>query len=377
MVRRGAKKAASRLEISPPVTTPDSPSPVVSEVEEDAYYKLAKAVSEDTDYGNTEQYTSIEDLWKLDGNPVVEDTRSLPGDSQHQEETTLLSYLVPINTDQEQVDHQSGQMYTLASASTSGMSSHHLSTHTTTLQTPHAPLDSSHTTAADSCVSTKPAHVSEDPTKKRHRYQATGTEKKKRAKKAKTTAVVSDTMIPLTASVWPSKDHLPEPIPTRLFFPSADTNVEIEVYSSPQHPGVSLRHYPNAPYAKRINLNVSMYKNLREKAATILDHVERIQKEADRGMLDADCHVEDLDTTGSTQVLINLYKGRAKVHIGTSSYISEMRHCPKFAQRLPKSPIHCGSTVSIHVIREIQERVGRALANYDWCDGLSVPVVVS
>ena len=365
MVRRSAKKAASRLEIPPPVTTPESPSPVVSEA------------GEEYDYCNTDQYTSIADLWKLDGNPVVEDTRSLPGESEHQEQTTLLSYLVPINTDQEEVDHYSGQMYTSTSASTSGMSSHHLSTHTTTLQTPHVPLDDSHTTPPDPCVSTKPAHVSQQPAKKRSASQATGSEKKKRVKKAKATDALSDTMIQLTASVWPSKDHLPEPIPTRLFFSSADTNVEIEVYSSPQYPGVSLRHYPNAPYAKRINLSVPMYKKLREISATILDHVDRIQKEAERGMLDADCHVEDLDTTGSTQVLINLYKGRAKVHIGTSSYIREMRHCPKYTQRLPKSNIHCGHTVSVHAIREIQERVGRALANYDWCDGLSVPVVVS
>jgi hypothetical protein len=115
MVRRGAKKAASRSEIPTPVTTPESPSPVVSEA------------GEEYDYGNADQYTSIADLWQLDGNPVpvLDDTRSLPSESEHQEQTTLLSYLVPINTHLGKVAPDSGQVYTSAAASTSDITTHH------------------------------------------------------------------------------------------------------------------------------------------------------------------------------------------------------------------------------------------------------------
>ena len=370
MVRR-SKKATSRQEKlqRPPLMSPSSPSPVVSsneEGEEDDYFGLLKTTEATTHLQAQADFSQISDLWNVAGNPVVDDTLSLPGEDDQTSRIgkgiTINPYLIPIHTGAVDQNYP-GVNYIITEASSDQVVNS--TTTSTPPSLPAVPELTTDTTTNDVWLSTL-GHASQP--KKRPTSQSAGGEKKKRQKKQKTTDITSFGYIPLTAPVWPSKVGVPCPLPTRLFFSPQDPNVEIEVYAEPQHPGVSLRHYPNAPYEKRINLGVNLFNKLQAASDTILSHVDRIQKEAEGGLLSSDSHVESLDVVGSTQVLVNLYRGRAKVHIGTSSYVEEMKSAPKFINRKPKSTTHCGSTISVHAMREINQRVGRVLKDYTWSE---------
>ena len=140
----------------------------------------------------------------------------------------------------------------------------------------------------------------------------------------------------------------------------------IEVYKTPSLPGVSIRQYVDAPYERRLNLSVLLFNCFFDACDTIVSHYERIQKAAEEGLQTIDSHTEWLDPYGSVQVLVNLYRGRAKVHVGTSTYIAEMVAETPAESRKPKALDHCGHTVSIHVVRDILHRVGRVLQSYSF-----------
>ena len=201
-------------------------------------------------------------------------------------------------------------------------------------------------------------------------------EKKKRQKKLKPTdAVTSFGPVPLTHPSWPNKVGFPLPLPDRVFYNTQDPNVELEVYSHPNIPGVSIRHYANAPYEKRINLSTTLFHKLQDASDILLTNYDRIQQDAGSGMRTSTPYVHTLDAFGCVKVLVNMYRGRGKVHIGTPSYIKEMIDMTKLTARQPKSTQHCGSTMSVHALRDINQRVGRVLQDYTW-KADTTPVVI-
>ena len=170
---------------------------------------------------------------------------------------------------------------------------------------------------------------------------------------------------PLTASTWPLRfgfDAVTATVePDRSFYPPGDNTSVIEVYQEPHITGVSIGQYPEKPYENRINLSANDFRGLFYKSEAILEHVDRITKEAAKGLRGVYNYVNYIDApTGNTQVLVNLYRGKPKVHIGTRSYIDEMNNC-HVNGRLPTSNAHCGHTVSVNTIADIQERVGPLL----------------
>ena len=193
--------------------------------------------------------------------------------------------------------------------------------------------------------------------------------KKKRQKKVKVVEIndaasYSDG-IPLTASSWPANVNLPAPTPERVFYPFNAPNSLIEVYVHPNYPGVGVVQYAGAPYERRLNLSVDVFKKLYEISGTVLDRWSAIQKDGDSGLTSTSHSFRaDLDTAGVTQLLVTLYKGRPKLHIGTRSYIDQMLTGTIGSQRQVRTPEHCGHALGIHVMRDISERVGRVLTDY-------------
>ena len=203
--------------------------------------------------------------------------------------------------------------------------------------------------------------------KKRAGANLADDKKKKRQKKVKgsdTRHGTSYGCIPLTAVLWPAKVHHPLPTPERVFYPQNDPNSQIEVYAHPNWAGVGVVQYVGAPYEKRLNMSVPMFKKLYDMGGTLLEKWSEIQKDGERGLTTSNSFRADLDSVSFIQILVTLYKGRAKIHIGTKSYINEIMAGTVGSHRVERSVEHCGQTVSIHVLRDIVERVGRVLTDY-------------
>ena len=170
-------------------------------------------------------------------------------------------------------------------------------------------------------------------------------------------------VVPLTREHWPPRFGFQEanhqPTPNQLFYPPGDATTFFEVYHEPNIRGVCIRRYANMHYEKRINLSAKNFRALHHTCAAIIDEYHRVLKAANEGCPTVELYVDTLDS-GPTQVLVNLYKGTPKVHIGTQSYIEEM--ClSNVVQRQPSTPDHCGSTVSLPALQDILKRVGPAL----------------
>ena len=250
---------------------------------------------------------------------------------------------------------------------------------TTITVTPGAPehrvkVNRSH---SDSTPTTLPHLISDDTTvlpkgvssgKKRSVPNLSDEKKKKRQKKVKGSDIndmLSYSCIPLTAGSWPAKVNLPLPNPERVFYPQNAPNSQIEVYVHPNCAGVGVVQYVGAPYEKRLNMSVGVFKKLYELSGTVLEKWSEIQKDGDSGLTStSNSFRADLDSVGFIQLLVTLYKGRPKIHIGTRSYINEIMAGTVGSQRQVRTKEHCGQTLGIHVMRDIIERVGRVLTDY-------------
>ena len=186
-------------------------------------------------------------------------------------------------------------------------------------------------------------------------------------KKPRQSKLTGFRVVPLTAEDWPPRFGFPvekKPEPEQVFYPPGDVNTKIEVYHEPHIRGVSVRQYSNKPYERRINLSANDFRGLYYKGAAILENHKRITEEAARGVPATTNYVNNLDSpTGSTQVLVNLYRGQAKVHVGTRSYIEEMNDAAVVRRQEP-SKTHCGHTVSLNTIKDIVDRVGPMLETF-------------
>ena len=184
-------------------------------------------------------------------------------------------------------------------------------------------------------------------------------------KGARQSKLLNFRVCPLTTPVWPLRlgfDDVTRAVePDRTFFPPGDNTSVIEVFQEPHIVGVSIRQYVEKPYERRINLCANDFRGLFYKTQAILEHVDRITREAARGLRGVSNYVDYIDSpSGNTQILVNLYRGTAKIHIGTRSYIDEMNNCQSNG-RLPTSNNHCGHTVTVNTIADIKDRVGPLL----------------
>ena len=165
----------------------------------------------------------------------------------------------------------------------------------------------------------------------------------------------------LTSDKWPqSEGHLvSEPVTASLnFYPPGDNSTLIEVYKAPSIVGVSIRQYVDKPYERRLNLGRGTFKVLHALCPEILAHYDRIEKDGQGGVTVTENYLAPL--TATTSVLVNLYRGDAKIHLGTTSYINEM-HKAAVTGRTSCSPSHSGFTITLNTLKDISERVGPAL----------------
>ena len=173
-------------------------------------------------------------------------------------------------------------------------------------------------------------------------------------------------LVPLTSEEWPSKFgySTKKPEPDQVFYPPGDNSTTLEVYHEPHIRGVSIRQYTSKPYERRVNLSANDFRGLYKTSTTIIEHHKRITEEAARGVPATTNYINNLDSpAGNTQVLVNLYKGQAKVHVGTRSYVEEMNHVC-LVRRQDSSKTHCGYTVTLNTIKDIVDRVGLMLETY-------------
>ena len=174
-------------------------------------------------------------------------------------------------------------------------------------------------------------------------------------------------IVPLTGEKWPSRFGFPSQqaegsiVPDQLFYPPGDTCTLLEVYKLPFISGVSIRQYLNKPYERRVNLRANDFRGLFYQSKSIIENYDRIKEEAKKGAPAVQNYLNYLDNpVKHTGVLVNLYRGQPKIHIGTSSYVEEMDKALP-AGRATTSPIHCGYTVTVNTIKDILERVGPML----------------
>ena len=175
-------------------------------------------------------------------------------------------------------------------------------------------------------------------------------------------------IVPLTNDRWPARfgfDKEEEEVggitPGQLFYPPGDNSTLLEIYHEPHITGVSIRQYTNKPYERRLNLSAKDFRSLHYKSAEILKNHARITEDARQGLPISPNYINHLDRpAGTTKVLVNLYKGQAKIHIGTPSYIDEMNQ-PLPPGRQPINASHCGHTITLNTIKDINERVGPLL----------------
>ena len=173
-------------------------------------------------------------------------------------------------------------------------------------------------------------------------------------------------VVPLTSAVWPTRFGFPptDVQPTQAFYPPGDRNSIVEIYKEPLVTGVSIRQYADKPYERRLNLSANDFRSLFHKSASILEHHARISEDADTGALTSQSYVNNIDEGGHTKVLVNLYKGQAKIHVGTSSYIEELYNINQVGKRRQEpSSNHCGYTLTYNAIKDISSRIGPLLEN--------------
>ena len=230
---------------------------------------------------------------------------------------------------------------------------------------------------SDSPTPTPLLHLTSDNTtvppksvKKRPAPNLPEEKKRKRQKKVKGSDINVNDMssyncLPLTAGSWPAKVNLPPPTPERVFYPQNASNSQTEVYVHPNYTGVGVVQYVGAAYEKRLNMSVPVFKKLYQLSSTVLEKWSEIEKDGENGLTSTrNSFRADLDSVGYLQVLVTLYKGRPKIHIGTTSYITEILAGSVGSQRHLRTSEHCGQTLSIHVMRDIAERVGRVVSDY-------------
>ena len=175
-------------------------------------------------------------------------------------------------------------------------------------------------------------------------------------------------IVPLMSERWPTRfgfqkdDH--HPSANQLFYPQGDVNTILEVYHEPNIRGVCIRRYVNKPYERAINLSANDFRALHTRCEDLITHHERVTDIGNSGLPAADIYISHLDRAGNTQVLVNMYKGQAKVHIGTRSYVEEMANVNTL-RRQPSSAVHCGTTVSLATLKDIVKRVGPLLERAD------------
>ena len=207
--------------------------------------------------------------------------------------------------------------------------------------------------------------------KRRSPPNPTDEKKKKRQKKVKVTDpndMSAYTCVPLTAASWPVKANVPLTTPERVFYPLNSPNSQIEVYAHPNYSGVAVVQYVGSPYEKRLNLNVATFKKLYELSGIVLEKWSEIKKDGDSGLTSTNnSYKVALDVVGFIQLLVTLYKGQPKIHIGTGSYINEIIAGAVGSQRQVKTHRHCGQTLNVHVMKDIADRVGRVLTDYPFC----------
>ena len=392
MGRRGAKKVA----ISRPPPSPTPSPPAQDEVEDSQAIDTAINVFmtaarnagghpsgeiEDPAY-----YSDVSDLWnpsppQVDPTPQDEDTMEWPLEFPILNNATNLGGSVattsfsPLLSDEEEKSEipTTVSSYSPASPTTSTLSNTTVTPGTSSTTTAHATGSgtSMPPPVADGSGSTTTTTTTTSTTTAKKRAAGGGgsDEGKKRKKQKRSTklgSVISFGPIPLCTFHWPTKPLAPTPHPERVFYPQNDGNAKIEVYSTPNLPGVSIRQYVDAPYERRLNLSVLLFNSFFDSCDVILSHYDRIQKAAEEGLQRIDSHTEDLDPYGSVQVLVNLYRGKAKIHVGTHSYIQEMMAETTAECRRPRATEHCGHTISVHVVRDILHRVGRVLQSFNF-----------
>ena len=192
---------------------------------------------------------------------------------------------------------------------------------------------------------------------------ATPTQLKNTSKKAGS-KLANFRVVPLTSDKWPARFGFPTQqkagsiVPDQLFYPPGDTSTLIEVYKLPFIAGVSIRQYLNKPYERRVNLRANDFRGLFYQGKAIIENYERITEDAKKGAPTVQNYLNYLDNpVKHTGVLVNLYRGQAKIHIGTASYIVEMDQALP-PGRAATSPAHCGHTITLNTIKDIVERVG-------------------
>ena len=165
-----------------------------------------------------------------------------------------------------------------------------------------------------------------------------------------------------TADQWPKKtESTEEPTPTMHFYPPGDTNTLVEIYRKPAIEGASIRQYIGKPYERRMNLSKQTFKALCEASSDLLTNHERITHDGANGRTTSDSYIAKLNPpSGKLGVLVNLYRGKAKVHLGTLCYIFEMA-TPLTPGRKDTSAKRCGYTISLNTLKDIHDRVGASL----------------
>ena len=172
-------------------------------------------------------------------------------------------------------------------------------------------------------------------------------------------------IIPLTEERWPSRfGYSEEPgeiTPEQVFYPPGDNSTLIEVYREPHITGVSIRQYLNKPYERRVNLSPKDFRSLHYRSTDLIQNHARITDDARQGLPSSTNYISYLNKVAcTTKVLVNLYHGQAKIHVGTPSYIDEMNN-PLPPGRQPINSSHCGHTLTLNTIKDINERVGPLL----------------
>jgi hypothetical protein len=170
--------------------------------------------------------------------------------------------------------------------------------------------------------------------------------------------------IPLTTRTWPERMSAGKPKPGRVFYVQKDPKAEIEVYTEPHWSGLSIVQFAGAAYEKRLNMSVPLFKAFQGATQGLITHHERVERDAQAGLLSTNVHIQDLDSYGHIQALVNMFKGRALIHIGTSTYVNEIVMSDE--KNFPRVASHEGNTISIGVVREMNTRIGRILENFDF-----------
>ena len=170
--------------------------------------------------------------------------------------------------------------------------------------------------------------------------------------------------IPLTARTWPERLSAGKPKPGRVFYVQKDPKAEIELYTEPHWSGLSIVQFAGAAYEKRLNMSVPLFKAFQGATQGLITHHERVERDAQAGLLSTNVHIQDLDSHGHIQALVNMFKGRALIHIGTSTYVNEI--VTSAEKSIPRVASHEGNTISIGVVREMNTRIGRILENFDF-----------